>query len=68
MEEKNNSFGNKVNISTQKILGGIGALLILLSAVPGIGILFSIVGGVLLIVSIYQISNMLKNQLYLTNL
>jgi len=60
MEEKGNSSGNKINISTQKMLGGIGALLILLSAVPGIGILFSIVGGVLLIVSIYQISNMLK--------
>ncbi|AEF19970.1 MULTISPECIES: DUF996 domain-containing protein [unclassified Hydrogenobaculum] len=60
MEEKNNSSGNKVNISTQKMLGGIGAILILLSVVPGIGILFSIVGGVLLIVSIYQISNMLK--------
>jgi hypothetical protein len=51
MEDKNNSSGNKVNIATQKLLGGIGALLILLSAVPGIGILFLIVGGVLLIVS-----------------
>jgi len=60
MEERNNLPGNKINISTQKMLGGIGALLILLGAVPGIGILFSIVGGVLLIVSIYQISNMLK--------
>ena len=60
MEEKGNSSGNKINISTQKMLGGIGALLILLSAVPGIGILLLIVGGVLLIVSIYQISNMLK--------
>ena len=60
MEEKNNLPGNKVNISTQKMLGGIGALLILLGAVPGIGIPFPIVSGVLLIVSIYKISNMLK--------
>jgi len=60
MEEKNNLPGNKINISTQKLLGGIGALLILLGAVPGIGTLLLIVGGVLLIVSIYQISNMLK--------
>jgi len=60
MEEKNNLPGNKINISTQKMLGGIGALLILLGVVPGIGTLLLIVGGVLLIVSIYQISNMLK--------
>jgi len=60
MEEKNNLPGNKVNISTQKLLGGIGALLILLGVVPRIGTLLLIVGGVLLIVSIYQISNMLK--------
>ncbi|MFP3254468.1 MAG: DUF996 domain-containing protein [Hydrogenobaculum sp.] len=60
MEEKNNLPGNKVNISTQKLLGGIGAILILLGAVPGIGTLLLIVGGVLLIVSLYQISRMVK--------
>ncbi|MGC8649429.1 MAG: DUF996 domain-containing protein [Hydrogenobaculum sp.] len=60
MEEKILS-GEKINISTQKLLGGIGAILILLGILPGIGTLLLIVGGVLLIVSIYQISNMLKN-------
>jgi len=61
MEEKNNSSGNKINISTQKLLGGIGAILLVLAVVPGIGILFLIVGLVLFIVSLYQISNMVKN-------
>jgi len=60
MEEKNNLPGNKINISTQKLLGGIGLILEVLAVVPGIGILFFIVGFVLLIVSLYQISNMLK--------
>ncbi|MFP3158941.1 MAG: DUF996 domain-containing protein [Hydrogenobaculum sp.] len=60
MEERSNSSGNKVNISTQKMTGGIGLILMVLGAVPKVGILLSIVSGVLLIVSIYQISNMLK--------
>jgi len=60
MEEKSNSSGEKIRISTQKLQGGIGAILILLGVLPGIGTLLLIVGSVLLIVSIYQISNMLK--------
>jgi len=60
MEEKNNLPGNKINITTQKMTGGIGVILSVLGIVPKVGILLSIVSGVLLIVSIYQISNMLK--------
>jgi uncharacterized membrane protein len=60
MEEKSNSSGKKIRMSTQKLQGGIGAILILLGVLPGIGTLLLIVGSVLLIVSIYQISNMLK--------
>ena len=52
MEERNNLPGNKVNISTQKILGGIGAIF---KAVP-----LPIVGSVLLLVSFNQLSKTLN--------
>jgi len=56
MEERNNLPGNKVNISTQKMLGGIGAILMVVIVIP----LIPIAGSVVLIVSLYQISRMLK--------
>jgi len=60
MEEKNNSSGNKVNISTQKMLGGIGLLISPLSAIPFLGVLFGIVSGILLLVSFNQLSKTLN--------
>jgi uncharacterized membrane protein len=42
------------------MLGGIGYILILLSWIPSIGILLSIVGFVLWLISMYQLSNMLR--------
>jgi Predicted membrane protein len=56
MEERNNLPGNKVNISTQKKLGGIGAILMVVIFIP----LIPIAGSVVLIVSLYQISRMVK--------
>jgi uncharacterized membrane protein len=41
------------------MLGGIGSILILLGWVTGVGILFSIVGVVLWLISMYQLSNIL---------
>jgi Predicted membrane protein len=60
MEEKNNSSGNKVNISTQKMLGGIGLLISPLSAIPFLGVLFWIASGILLLVSFNQLSKTLN--------
>ncbi len=51
----------KVNISSPKMLGGIGMILSLLGAVPWIGILFIIIGYTMLTISIYQLSKILKN-------
>jgi uncharacterized membrane protein len=42
------------------MLGGIGYILILLGWMPRIGILLSIVGFVLWLISMYQLSNMLR--------
>jgi uncharacterized membrane protein len=50
----------RVNISTQKMLGGIGYILILLSWMPRIGIFLSLVGFVLWLISMYQLSNILR--------
>jgi len=52
----------RVNISTQKMLGGIGSILILLGSVTEIEILsiLSIVGFVLWLISIYQLSKKLE--------
>jgi uncharacterized membrane protein len=60
MMEQGNLPTQRVNISTQKMLGGIGYILILLSWIPRIGILLSIVGFVLWLISMYQLSNMLR--------
>jgi uncharacterized membrane protein len=49
----------RVNISTQKMLGGIGSILILLGWMTGVGILFGIVGAVLWLIGMYQLSNIL---------
>jgi uncharacterized membrane protein len=49
----------RVNISTQKMLGGIGYILMLLSWMPRIGIFLSLVGFVLWLISMYQLSNKL---------
>jgi uncharacterized membrane protein len=63
MMEQGNLSTQRVNISTQKTLGGIGSILIaigwVLSWVPGMGVL-NIVGLVLWLISLYQLSNMLK--------
>jgi uncharacterized membrane protein len=67
MMEQSNLPTQRVNISTQKMLGGIGTILItigwVLSWVPGKDVLLSIVGLaglVLWLISLYQLSNMLK--------
>jgi len=59
MIEQGNLPIRRVNISTQKMLGGIGSILILLGWMTGVGILFGIVGAVLWLISIYQLSNIL---------
>ncbi len=62
MTEQGNLPTQRVNISTQKMLGGIGSILILLGSVTEIEILliFSIVGFVLWLISIYQLSKKLE--------
>jgi len=58
--EQGNLPTQRVNISTQKMLGGIGSILMLLGWITGIGILLSILGVVLWIISMYQLSDMLR--------
>ncbi len=60
--EQGNLTTQRVNISTQKMLGGIGSILILLGLVTEIEILsiLSILGGVLFLISIYQLSKKLE--------
>jgi uncharacterized membrane protein len=60
MTEQGNLPTQRVNISTQKMLGGIGYILILLSWMPRIGIFLSLVGYVLWFISMYQLSNILR--------
>ena len=67
MMEQGNLPTQRVNISTQKMLGGIGSILIAIgwvsSWVPGTGDLLGIAGlagPILWLVSLYQLSNMLK--------
>ncbi len=60
MMEQSNLPTQRVNISTQKMLGGIGSILILLVFMPGtVATLLGIVGVVLWFISIYQLSNIL---------
>jgi len=61
MIEQGNLPTQRVNISTQKMLGGIGSILILLVTMPGtVATLLGIVGVVLWLISIYQLSNILR--------
>jgi uncharacterized membrane protein len=60
MMEQGNLPTQRVNISTQKMLGGIGYILILLGWMPRIGIFLSLVGFVLWLISMYQLSNILR--------
>jgi len=58
--EQGNLPTRRVDISTQKMLGGIGYILMLLSWMPRIGIFLSLVGFVLWLISMYQLSNILR--------
>ncbi len=60
MIEQGNLPTQRVNISTQKMLGGIGSILMLLSWMPGIGTFLYLVGFVLWLISMYQLSNILR--------
>ncbi len=61
MMEQGNLPTQRVNISTQKMLGGIGSILILLVTMPGtVATLLGIVGFVLWLISMYQLSNILR--------
>ena len=59
MIEQGNLPTQRVNISTQKILGGIGSILILL-VFTSEATLLGIVGFVLWLISMYQLSNILR--------
>ena len=61
MMEQSNLPTQRVNISTQKMLGGIGSILILLVFMPEtVATLLGIVGFVLWLISMYQLSNILR--------
>jgi len=59
MIEQGNLPTQRVNISTQKMLGGIGYILMMLSWMPE-GIFLALVGFVLWLISMYQLSNILR--------
>ncbi len=59
MIEQGNLPTQRVNISTQKMLGGIGSILIPFVIIPGT-LEAGIVGVVLWLISIYQLSNILR--------
>lgn len=58
MIEQGNLPTRRVNISTQKMLGGIGYILVLLP-IPVIWIFLNIAGYILVLISLYQLSNIL---------
>jgi len=58
MIEQGNLPTQRVNISTQKMLGGIGYILVLLP-IPLIWIFLNIAGFILVLISMYQLSNIL---------
>jgi len=61
MTEQGNLPTQRVNISTQKMLGGIGSISILLVFMPGtVATFLGIVGVVLWLISMYQLSNILR--------
>lgn len=55
-------------LSQAKTLGGVGAILIILGAAPGIGAIISIAGYILLLVAIKNISNILEDKSIFNNL
>ncbi len=57
----------KVNISTEKLFGGIGLIFIFLSMIPFIGLLFWLIGYTLLTVGMYQLSKKLNNPAIFNN-
>jgi uncharacterized membrane protein len=57
--EQDNLPTQRVNISTQKMLGGIGYILVLLP-IPLIWIFLNIAGYILVLISMYQLSNILR--------
>ncbi|MFZ8860784.1 MAG: DUF996 domain-containing protein [Thermocrinis sp.] len=59
MTEQGNLPTRRVNIYTQKMLGGIGYILILMGWMPRIGTFLSLVGTALWFISMYQLSNIL---------
>jgi len=60
MTEQGNLPTRRVNIYTQKMLGGIGYILILMGWMPRIGTFLSLVGTALWFISMYQLSNILR--------
>ena len=56
--EQSNLPTQRVNISSQKMLGGIGYILVLLP-IPVIWIFLNIAGYILVLISLYQLSNIL---------
>ncbi len=59
MMEQGNLPTQRVNISTHKMLGGIGYILVLLT-IPLIWIFLNIAGYILVLISMYQLSNILR--------
>lgn len=54
-----------LNFSKEKILGGVGSGLIAFTLIPGIGHIFFIIGIIMFIISIHNISKLLKeNDIY----
>jgi len=51
----------KVNLSTPKILAGLGSLFVALSVIPSIGLLLGLVGWILLLVATHQYSKALSD-------
>ncbi|AWB10205.1 putative membrane protein [Thermodesulfobium acidiphilum] len=49
-----------LNFSKEKILGGLGSGLIAFALIPGIGHIFFIIGVIMFMISIYNISRLLK--------
>jgi uncharacterized membrane protein len=62
MTEQSNLPTQRVNISTQKMLGGIGYILVILASlpIPLIWIFLNIAGYILVLISMYQLSNILR--------
>jgi uncharacterized membrane protein len=55
-------------LSQAKTLGGIGSILILLSIVPYAGIIFSVVGFILVLVAVKDISDALADKSIFNNM